>query len=60
MTDSVATLNWRRRITAVAIAMMMAVGFSPAWLPTSASAEELVDLTLLFHGSVRGKIAPCG
>ena len=60
MTNPVAKFNWRRRLTAAAIAMMMAFGFSPAWLPASASAEELVDLTLLFHGSVQGKIAPCG
>ncbi len=60
MTDSVVRLNWRRRLAAAAIALMMAVGLSPAWLATSASAEELVDLTLLFHGSVQGKIAPCG
>jgi len=24
------------------------------------AAEELVDMTLLFHSAVQGKIAPCG
>lgn len=60
MTRVVSRQNWRRRLSAAALALMTAVGFSAAWLPTSASAEELVDLTLLFHGSVQGKIAPCG
>jgi hypothetical protein len=23
-------------------------------------AEEVIDLTLLYHGSVQGKVAPCG
>lgn len=44
---------------------MLAVGFLAALflapeLTRNASADDFVDLTLLFHGSVQGKIAPCG
>ena len=52
--------NWRLRLWFVALALITGFGLSAAVAPTSASAEELVDLTLLFHGSVQGKIAPCG
>ena len=60
MTSPVARVAWRRRILLAALALITALGASPAGLATPASAEELVDLTLLFHGSVQGKIAPCG
>jgi len=43
----------------MALALITAVLNVPAtWL--FASAEQSTELTLLYHGSVTGKIAPCG
>lgn len=50
---------WRRRGVLMALAMITAVLTVPAsWL--AASAEQSTELTLLYHGSVTGKVAPCG
>lgn len=51
----------RHRVLSATLAALalLALGLSPAgWRP--AEAEDFVDLTLLFTGSVQGKIAPCG
>jgi hypothetical protein len=50
---------WRRRGVLMALALITAVLSVPAtWL--SAGAEQSTELTLLYHGSVTGKVAPCG
>ena len=50
---------WRRRSLLLALLLMAAAMDAPAgW--QAAEADEMVDLTLMFHGSTRGKIAPCG
>lgn len=33
---------------------------SAPWAWRASQAEEIIDLTLLYHGAVQGKIAPCG
>lgn len=50
---------WRRRALLMALALVSALVFVPAgW--TGVHADDSTSLTLLFHGSVAGKIAPCG
>ena len=49
----------RARLLLACFALMGGVALLPVrWL--TSQAEELIDMTLLFHGSVQGKIAPCG
>lgn len=60
MTSTAPRHDWRRRLWLAALAMITSLGLSSVVVPSPASAEELVDLTLLFQGSVQGKIAPCG
>ncbi len=48
-----------RRFGSLLVALVVAIGTITASGPSS-EAEELVDLTLLFHSAVQGKIAPCG
>jgi len=49
---------WRRRGILFALALVSALVTVPAtWLDAPAQDSEL---TVLFHGSVGGKIAPCG
>jgi hypothetical protein len=52
-------LRLGRRLVASLFALVFAGGFSP-FLSARLAAEEMVDLTLLFHSAVQGKIAPCG
>jgi len=48
-----------RRLAAALFALVFALGLSPL-ASERLAAEEMVDLTLLFHSAVQGKIAPCG
>ncbi len=48
-----------RRSLVLAVGFLAALFLAPE-LTRNASADDFVDLTLLFHGSVQGKIAPCG
>ena len=54
--------NSRGRLIAATAALVLGFSFAFGALPLGqkAEAEELVDLTLLFHSAVQGKIAPCG
>lgn len=59
MTGSGRIPNWRRRWMLLGISLMGAGLLLPmTWL--AADAQETTQLTILFHGSVGGKIAPCG
>lgn len=59
MTGSGRVPAWRLRGVLMALALITAVLTVPTtWL--SASAEQSTELTLLYHGSVKGKVAPCG
>ena len=40
------------------LALVTLLAAPAAW--QASQAEETVDLTLLFHSAVHGKIAPCG
>lgn len=49
----------RRRVLGAGLALALVVALLPAaW--QKPAAEDLVDLTLLFHSAVQGKIEPCG
>lgn len=51
--------TWRRRALMMALALMSALVFVPtSWLDSRA--DDTTSLTILYHGSVMGKIAPCG
>lgn len=50
----------RRRIAAWAAAAALGLALVPGVGHVSKAQEDLVDLTLMFHGAVQGKIAPCG
>jgi hypothetical protein len=52
-------LQLGRRLAASLFALAFAVGLGP-FVSERLAAEEMVDLTLLFHSAVQGKIAPCG
>ena len=52
-------LRLGRRLAAALFVLVFAVGISP-FAHERLAAEELVDLTILFHSAVQGKIAPCG
>lgn len=59
MTGSGRVRVWRLRGVLMALALITAVLTVPStWL--AASAEQSTELTLLYHGSVTGKVAPCG
>lgn len=59
MTGSGRVPNRRHRLMLMGIALMGTLALLPTtWL--SADAQETTELTVLFHGSVGGKIAPCG
>jgi hypothetical protein len=59
MTGTGRATAWRRRALMVAFAIMGGlVAIPAAW--TRASADETTSLTVLYHGAVTGKIAPCG
>jgi hypothetical protein len=59
MTESGRVPAWRLRGVLMALALIAAVlTVETTWL--SASAEQGTELTLLYHGAVTGKVAPCG
>jgi len=45
-----------RAIGILALVTLLSTPF--AW--KASQAEEMIDLTLMFHSAVQGKIAPCG
>jgi len=49
----------RRRFSAALCGLAIGLALVPL-APQRLGAEELVDITLLFHSAVQGKIAPCG
>lgn len=59
MTGSGRLPAWRTRALLMALAFVTSLIAVPgAWL--DASADETTNITVLYHGSVGGKIAPCG
>ncbi|RKZ09383.1 hypothetical protein DRQ53_04450 [bacterium] len=59
MTESGRAPNWRHRVMLMGIALMGTVLMLPlSWI--DADAQASTELTILYHGSVGGKIAPCG
>ena len=59
MTGSGRVPAWRLRAVLMALILITVVLTVPVtWL--TASAEQSTELTLLFHGAVTGKVAPCG
>ena len=59
MTGTGRVPHWRRRALLMAFALVSALVVVPAaW--TETSAQDSTSLTFLYHGSVTGKIAPCG
>lgn len=45
---------------AIALGLLAALALTLPFTPGPRADEELVDLTLLFHSAVKGKIEPCG
>ena len=59
MTGSGRVPAWRTRALLMAFALVGSLLVIPnGWL--DASADDTTNVTMLFHGSVGGKIAPCG
>ena len=59
MTGSGRVPAWRARVLLMALVLMGAALFLPdGW--RDAHAEDSKNVTMLYHGSVGGKIAPCG
>lgn len=50
---------FRHRLIWSTVAVLVAVG-SLLTLEREARAQQNIELTMMFHGSVGGKIAPCG
>jgi hypothetical protein len=44
----------------IRISLALALGLLAIPLTRHLSAQQTVDMTLLFHSAVHGKIAPCG
>lgn len=51
------TSTGRLRIALSALALFVLTAVIPAG---PASAQDSIELTMMYHGSVSGKIAPCG
>jgi hypothetical protein len=49
----------RRRALGLGAGLVALLALVPA-LGQRPAAEDLIDLTLLFHSAVQGKIEPCG
>jgi hypothetical protein len=59
-TGSTSQKHRRRRVAAWATAAAVGLALMPGLWQASSADEDLVDLTLMFHSAVQGKIAPCG
>ena len=59
MTRFVRTRAARHRLIWAAVALLVSGGSLLA-LEHDARAQQGIELTMMFHGSVVGKIAPCG
>ena len=58
MTGSGRKLSWRHRLVLAALALVAGSAFLVG--PAVDARAESVEMTMMFHGSVGGKIAPCG
>ena len=59
MTGSGRLPAWRTRAILMALALVSSLLMVPdGW--RDARADETTNVTMLYHGSVGGKIAPCG
>jgi hypothetical protein len=59
MVDFVRVIRSRRATRGAGLALALLVALLPATWQKPA-AEDLIDLTLLFHSAVQGKVDPCG
>ena len=51
--------RFRYRLILATVALLVGVG-ALLTLEQEARAQQNIELTMMFHGSVGGKIAPCG